>query len=99
MAAYLIVNIEIIDPAAFERYREAVPPLIARHGGRYLVRGGETRQLEGSRPWHRVVVLEFPSREAAEACYADPDYAPLLALRLASTNSDAVLVDGYAPTG
>ena len=99
MPAYLIVNIEVTDPAAFERYRAAVPPVIAKHGGRYLVRGGELRRLEGERPWHRIVVLEFPSRQAAEACYADPDYAPLLALRLASTKSDGVLVDGYAPTG
>ena len=82
---------------AFEGYRLAVPPLIARHGGRYLVRGGETRQMEGTRPWSRVVVLEFPSRAAAEAFYADPDYAPLLALRLACTDSDMVMVDGYAP--
>lgn len=99
MAAYLIVDIEVTDPAAFERYRAAVPAVIARHGGRYLVRGGELRRLEGDRPWHRVVVLEFPSRHAAEAFYADPDYAPLLALRLASTRSEVVLVDGYAPTG
>jgi uncharacterized protein (DUF1330 family) len=99
MPAYLIVNIEVTDPPAFERYRAAVPPVIAKHGGRYLVRGGEMRRLEGERPWHRLVVLEFPTRDAAEAFYADPEYAPLLALRLASTRSDVVLVDGYTPIG
>jgi uncharacterized protein (DUF1330 family) len=97
MASYMIVNIEVTDPEAFERYRLAVPPLIAKHGGRYLVRGGETHVLEGDRPWQRVVVLEFPSRAQAEAFYADPDYAPLLALRLGCTRSEMVMVDGYAP--
>ena len=40
MAAYLIADIEITDPEAFERYRTQVPATIAAHGGRYLVRGG-----------------------------------------------------------
>lgn len=99
MPAYVIVNIDVTDPAGFALYRDAVPPVIAKHGGRYVVRGGETRRLEGEQEWHRVVVLEFPSRQAAEAFYADPDYAPLLAMRLAASHSDMVLVDGYAEAG
>lgn len=97
MPAYLIANIEVTDPAGFERYREAVPAVIAAHGGRYLVRGGAKRVLEGQLPLQRLVVLEFPSMQAAQAFYDSADYAPLLALRLASTRSDVVLVEGYAP--
>jgi uncharacterized protein (DUF1330 family) len=97
MAAYFIANIEVTDPEAFERYRAAVPPVIAAHGGRYIVRGGTTQTLEGSLPLGRVVILEFPSIEAARGFYDSPDYAPLLALRLASTRSDVVLVEGYVP--
>ena len=40
MAAYMIVNMEVKDPAAYEAYKAKVPALIARHGGEYLVRGG-----------------------------------------------------------
>ena len=48
MPAYLIANIEVTDPAGFERYRAAVPSVIAAHGGRYLVRGGEKHPVEGA---------------------------------------------------
>jgi uncharacterized protein (DUF1330 family) len=97
MPAYIIVNIEVTDPAAFERYRDAVPPVIAAHGGRYLVRGGELHVIEGTPGWKRLVVLEFPSLAAARAFCNAPDYAPLLALRLASTNSQMVMVEGLPP--
>jgi uncharacterized protein (DUF1330 family) len=96
MPAYLIANIEVTDPAGFERYRAAVPAVIAAHGGRYLVRGGEKHVLEGNLPLQRLVILEFPSVQAAQAFYDSPDYAPLLKLRLDSTRSDAVIVEGYA---
>ena len=97
MTAYLIANIDVTDPAGFERYRAAVPSVIAAHGGRYLVRGGALAAVEGSLPLKRLVVLEFPSMAALQAFYDSPDYRPLLALRLASTRSDVVLVEGYAP--
>jgi len=97
MPAYMIANIEVTDPAGFERYREAVPPVIAAHGGRYLVRGGAVHTKEGNPDVKRLVILEFPTIAAAEAFYAAPDYAPLLALRLATTRSEAVLVEGYVP--
>lgn len=97
MPAYIIVNIEVTNPADFERYRDAVPPVIAKHGGRYLVRGGKLQVKEGAPGWQRLVVLEFPSLAAAHAFYDDPDYAPLLALRLASTNSQMVMVEGLPP--
>jgi len=97
MAAYLVVDIEVTDPAAFERYRAAVPPVIARFGGRYLVRGGALHPMEGELGLKRLVILEFPSAEAAKAFYDSPDYAPLLQQRLASTRSRLVLAEGVVP--
>lgn len=97
MPAYIIVNIEVTDREGFERYREAVPPLIAKHGGRYLVRGGDLHVMEGAPGWKRLVVLEFPSLAAARAFYGSADYAPLLALRLATTRSEMVMVEGHVP--
>jgi uncharacterized protein (DUF1330 family) len=97
MLGYIIVNIEVTDREGFERYRDAVPPMIAKHGGRYLVRGGKLQVKEGAPGWQRLVVLEFPSLAAAQAFYDDPDYAPLLALRLASTKSEMVMVEGPPP--
>jgi uncharacterized protein (DUF1330 family) len=97
MPAYLIANIEVTDPAGFERYRTAVPAVIAAHGGRYIVRGGEKQVVEGDLALQRLVILEFPSMAALRGFYDSADYAPLLAMRLASTRSDVVFVEGHAP--
>jgi uncharacterized protein (DUF1330 family) len=97
MKGYLIANIEVRDAAGFDRYRQQVPAVIARFGGRYLVRGGEVRALEGDLGLKRVVILEFPSVEAARRFYESPDYEPLLELRAASTRSSVALVAGYEP--
>ena len=97
MAAYLIVNLDVKDREAFERYRAEVPAVIAKHGGRYLVRGGDLHPVEGGFGLKRLVVLEFPSLEAARAFYASPEYAPLLRLRQESADVDIVLVEGWAP--
>jgi uncharacterized protein (DUF1330 family) len=96
MAGYLIANITVTDPEAFGRYRDAVAPVIAQLGGRYLVRGGAVEEVEGSMALDRVVVLEFPSIEVARAFYHSAEYAPLIALRGAATRSSVALVEGYA---
>ena len=96
MPGYLIANIEVTDAAGFDEYRDKVSPLIAQFGGRYIVRGGEVRTLEGHLPIRRLVVLEFPSVEAAQRFYDSPEYQPLLKIRLASTRSDVVLAAGYS---
>jgi len=96
VTGYLIANIEVTDPAGFEEYRQKVTPLVAKFGGRYLVRGGDVRNLEGSLAIHNFVVLEFPSVEAAQRFYDSAEYQPLLKIRLASTRSDVVLASGYS---
>ena len=96
MPAYLVARIEVRDAAGFDAYREAVTPVIAQHGGRYLVRGGAMDVLEGKPPPGRLVVVEFPTMDAARAFYGSADYAPVLNLRLDSTDSEVVLVEGAA---
>lgn len=96
MAGYLIANLDVTDATKFEEYREKVRPLIEKFGGRYLVRGGELRRLEGNLPLHRLVVLEFPTLEAAQRFYDSAEYRPILKLRLDSARSDVVLAEGYS---
>lgn len=96
MPAYLIANIEVTDPAGFERYRAAVPAVIAAHGGRYLVRGGAHAVVEGSLPLKRVVILEFPTMAPLRGFHDSADCKPPLDLRLASTRSDVAFVEGCA---
>jgi uncharacterized protein (DUF1330 family) len=97
MPGYLIANLKVTDPEGFERYRAGVPAVIAQYGGRYVVRGGIMEKLENADGFNRMVVLEFPSLDAARAFYFSPEYAPLLKLRIESTDSQVVLVDGYSP--
>jgi len=94
MAAYLIANIEVLDPAGFSEYRERVPATIAQFGGRYLVRGGATEALEGSWALNRCVILEFPDMARLKAWYASPEYAPLIAIRARTTRSKLAMVEG-----
>jgi uncharacterized protein (DUF1330 family) len=94
MAAYIIAQVQVTDPATFEQYRAQVPAVIAQYGGRYLVRGGQTAALEGEWNVPRLVVLEFPSMEALKRFYRSAEYAPLIALRQQSARSVLVAVEG-----
>ena len=68
MAAYLIAEHKVTDAAKFEEYRSKVGPMIARHGGKYLTRGGSHKILEkGYWQPERVVVIEFPDMAALNA--------------------------------
>ncbi len=95
MSAYLLVNIEVHDPGTFADYVAQVPAMIEKHGGRYLVRGGESTVHEGNWQPKRIVVLEFPDRNTAQSFLDDPEYAPIAAIRHRSATTDLVIVDGY----
>jgi len=94
MPAYVVVQIVVEDPETYEQYKALAPASMAAHGGRYLVRGGPVTVLEGSWNPARLVILEFPTAEAARTWWASEDYAPARALRQASARTEMVLIDG-----
>ncbi len=94
MAAYVIADVDVKDPATFEEYRKAVPALIEKYGGKYIVRGGKHEILEGHWKPARLVVLEFPSMEHARRFFQSEDYRPIKSLRVNSALSHLVLVEG-----
>jgi uncharacterized protein (DUF1330 family) len=94
MPAYFIAEIEVTDAAEFERYRPLAAASIARHGGRYVVRGGRADLLEGGPAPKRVVILEFADAAAARRWYQSDDYQAALKIRLASAKGRAFLVEG-----
>jgi uncharacterized protein (DUF1330 family) len=96
MAGYVIVEVEVTDPAIYEDYRKRAPATIAQYSGKYLVRGGAVDKKEGDWEPKRLVVLEFPSLEQARKWYASPEYAPLRAMRLKAARSKLLLVEGAA---
>lgn len=94
MAAYIVAHIEVTDPQAFEAYRAAVPKLIEKYGGRYLVRGGAVEVLEGDWKVPRLVIIAFDDAEQAKAFYNSKDYQEIVPLRLAGSRGDLVVVEG-----
>jgi len=75
MPAYLVSTVTISDPERFGAYMRAIAGLAERHGGRYLVRGPVTAQIEGDAPaGERVVVLEFPDESAARGYVDSAEY-------------------------
>ena len=95
MSVYMILDAEVHDTEAYEKYKEAAPQYVARHGGEYCCRGGKIDVLAGEWLPERVVVLKFPSRAAFDAMMADPDYQPWKELRESLTTIKAqVLLQG-----
>jgi uncharacterized protein (DUF1330 family) len=95
MAAYIIAQINAINAGRYPEYTAQVPATIAKHGGRFIARGGNAKVLEGNLPLpQRLVIIEFPSREAAEAWWSSEEYEPLKALRQANSEGTLFLVDG-----
>ena len=95
MSVYMILDAEIHDTEAYEKYKEAAPQYVARHGGEYLCRGGGVDVEIGE--WHptRVVMVKFPSRSAYDALMADPDYKPWKELRESLTTIKQLVAVSY----
>ncbi len=94
MSAYMIVDVDIRDSAKYADYKRQIPALIARHGGEFIVRGGDLEVLEGDWIPTRLVIFRFPSLEAIHAFFDDPDYQPLKALRQRVSTMSVVAVEG-----
>jgi len=94
MAAYIVVQVDVKDPSRYERYKSMVPPTLAKYGGRFIVRGGNTATLEGDWAPKRFVIVEFPSLEQAKAWWASPEYAEAKAMRQATAETQMIVAEG-----
>jgi uncharacterized protein (DUF1330 family) len=95
MPVYMIVDIQILDPAQYAQYVDQAYEIVIRYGGRYLVRGGTATPLSGN--WHpeRVIVIAFDSMEQMRTCFASPEYRAIAPLREQSILSRSIVVPGY----
>lgn len=91
---YWIGRIDVHDAARYQAYIAANAAPFAAHGARFLVRGGVFECVEGSSR-SRNVVIEFPSYEAALACYHSPEYQAAKALRDPVSEGDLIIVEGF----
>lgn len=95
MAAYVISEVEVLDEAQGQRYRELASVSIAQHGGRYIVRGADPQVPEGS--WltdQRVVIVEFSTMEQLRRWYDSAEYAEARVLRKTALSRRLLFVEG-----
>jgi uncharacterized protein (DUF1330 family) len=96
MEAYLIADVDVTDPAAYEKYKREVPATVERYGGTYLVHGGLVKVLEGDWEPHRLVIIEFPDMASLMTWYGSPDYSRLKAIRQEYANTRILALEGMA---
>ena len=94
MKAFVVAAETVNDEAVFASYRKEVPATLEAFGGRFIARGGDLSVLEGEWPHHRLVIIEFPSRAAAEGWYKSAEYQKIISLRHNSSAGNLVIVDG-----
>jgi uncharacterized protein (DUF1330 family) len=96
MPAYIVVLVNINDPATYAEYAKAwnVQSFTEDYGGEFLIISNEPEVIEGE--WSgRLVVMKFPDAEKARAWYDSPEYHDVRKLRWASSTSNMVLLPGF----
>jgi uncharacterized protein (DUF1330 family) len=91
---YWIARVTVKDPEAYKQYIAANAAAWTAYNGRFVVRAGRFECVEGTAR-ERNVVIEFPSYEAARACYDSPEYAAAKAIRQNAAESDLIIIEGY----
>lgn len=94
MPVYLIADMDIHDPSTYDRYVVAARPIVKEHGGRYLAAGGTIEPLSGTWTPERIVMIEFPTREAMTQCFQSAAYTAIAHLREQSATSRSIVVEG-----
>jgi uncharacterized protein (DUF1330 family) len=94
MSAYVVVDIEVIDPVRYEDYKRLAHAAVTAWGGRYVARGGSTEVLEGDWQPRRLVLLEFPTVQQAKAWWASDEYGPAKKLRQETARTNMVVIEG-----
>lgn len=90
----MITFVRFSDIEAYNReYIRPAHAILTRHGGVALAVSDDIKVIEGNIPEGRTVLVEFPSMDAAEAFYNDPEYQPLKAIRHKYTECDSGIIE------
>ena len=90
---YWILQADITDIHVYGAYRKAIDGFLPQFGGKFVVRAGRKKDVEGA-PRSRQVVIEFHDYEKAVEAYKSPEYQKINALRVASSVADMAIVEG-----
>ena len=94
MSGFAIFNIDIKKPEEYKEYVEKVKPIAEKFGGDYIIRGGETKIVEGNWSYPRTVVIKFPSFQRALDWYNSEEYEPIKQIRLDNSVSNGIIIKG-----
>ena len=94
MAGYVIAQINLKNKEGYKEYVDKVPAIIKNFGGKYLVKAGEFKSIEGKWDFTRNVVIKFPSYEKALEWYNSDEYNQIKNLRLENAESNIIIIKG-----
>jgi uncharacterized protein (DUF1330 family) len=94
MSAYVIVDIDIVDPAGYENYKKLAGATVEKYGGKYIVRGGKTEVLEGDWSPKRIVLLQFDSMAHAKEWLNSKEYREPRKMRHRTARTNMIVVEG-----
>jgi uncharacterized protein (DUF1330 family) len=95
LPGYVVAEVDVTDPATFQKYSEKAPGTIAASNGHYIIRGGKSVSIEGEPP-KRFVVIQFESVEKAKAWEDSPAYEAIKPIRHSSAKSRVFIIEGAA---
>ena len=94
MSAYVIVEIDIVDPVGYDEYKKQAAATVEKYGGKYIVRGGRTEVLEGDWQPKRIVVLQFDSMQRAKEWLNCEQYREPRKMRHRTARTNMIVVEG-----
>jgi uncharacterized protein (DUF1330 family) len=94
MSAYVIVEIDIVDPAGYEEYKQLASATVEKYGGKYIIRGGAVENLEGDWNPKRIVMLQFDSMQRAKEWLNSEEYREPRKMRHRTARTRMVVVEG-----
>ena len=94
MSGYIISNIDVKNPEAYEEYIDKVKPIVEKFGGEYLVRAGEYKVIDGEWQYPRTVIIKFSSYEKALEWYNSEEYQPVKPIRLTNSVANGIIIKG-----
>ena len=98
MSAYIVAEIQITDPVAYQAHAPIALATVARFGGRIIAGGSKIELLDGGPMPNRIVVIEFPDAETARRWYRSDDYQAALKVRLSTSQGRVFLIEGAEPS-
>lgn len=94
MLAYVIIEIEVLDPVGFEEYKKLVVPIVEKYGGKYIAGGGPVETLEGDWKPKRIVVLQFESMQRTKEWLNCEEYREPRQMRHRTARTNMILIEG-----